>query len=115
MKYKKTKSSGYSAGRGTRVKHSTSMEWDEVAEKSRIYPVKYSTGEDARLKHSTGMEFDNKTKENQSPKLQDQPGGARHPGFTYKHYRKQKREDREQTTDDKKVYHKSFKKVIVDY
>ena len=88
MKYKKPKFSGCSTGRGTRVKHSTSMDWDEVAEKRRIYPVKYSTGEDGRLKHSTGVEFDNKIKENQSQKLQDKPGGARHPGFTYKHYRK---------------------------
>ena len=88
MKYKKTETSGCSTGRGTRVKHSTSMDWDEVAEKRRIYPVKYSTSEDARLIHSTGRVFDNKIKEDKNNKLNDQHGGAKHPGFTYKHYRR---------------------------
>ncbi len=94
MGSKTPKISGYSTGRGTRVKHSTAMDWDEWAKKRRIYPVKYSTGEDTQIKHSTGREFDKMVQYKRKEYEEDKPGGARHPGFTYKHYKKQKTEDR---------------------
>lgn len=88
MKSKTPKTSGYSTGRGTRVRHSTA-DWDEWAKKRRKYPVKYSTGEDAQIIHSTGVEFDKRSKYKRKEYEDNKPGGARHPGFTYKHYRKQ--------------------------
>ena len=110
MRSKTSKTSGYSVGRGTRVKHSTAMDWDEWAKKRRKYPVKYSSGEDARIKHSTGVEFDKRLKKYRREEYEeDKPGGARHPGFTYKHYRKADKSQSE------KVSRKSFKKVIIDY
>jgi len=100
MKSKTSKTSGYSTGRGTKVKHSTSMDWDEWTKKRRIYSVKYSTGEDGQIIHSTGKEFDEKVKQRREeyeankprPCAQGRgkPGGAKHPGFTYKHYRKRR-------------------------
>ncbi|MDI6889658.1 MAG: hypothetical protein QMC83_01785 [Thermodesulfovibrionales bacterium] len=122
MKSKTTKASGYSTGRGTRVRHSTAMDWDELLKKRRIYPVKYSTGEDGQVVHSTGKEFDEMAKfrrreyEDNKPRPcaqgRGKPGGARHPGFTYKYYRKK---DKSQSENDTKVSGKSFKKVIIDY
>ena len=88
MKSKTPKTSGYSIGRGTRVKHSTAMDWDEWLEKRRKYSVKYSTGEDGQIIHSTGRQFDEKVKYRRKEYKENKPGGARHPGFTYKHYRK---------------------------
>ncbi|MBU4313558.1 MAG: hypothetical protein KJ821_02005 [Actinobacteria bacterium] len=88
MKSKTTKASGYATGRGTRVKHSTAMDWDEWARKRRIYSNKYSTGEDGQIIHSTGREFDKKVKYRRKEYENNKPGGARHPGFTYKQYKK---------------------------
>lgn len=49
----------YSTGRGTRVRHSTALEWDDLEKQKRRYnPIKYSTGEDAHIRHATGTEFD---------------------------------------------------------
>jgi len=53
----------YSIGRGTRVRHSTAMEWDEWKKANRKSPVRYSTSEDGRIRHSTGRAFDQKLKE----------------------------------------------------
>lgn len=48
-----------STGRGTRVQHSTGLEWDELQRAKKHYPaIKYSTGENAPVRHSTGTEFD---------------------------------------------------------
>ena len=88
MKSRTPKHSRYSIGRGTKVKHSTSMEWDEWEKKRRIYSAKYSTGEDGQIIHSTGKEFDKKVKYRRKEYENNKRGGARHPGFTYKHYRK---------------------------
>ena len=85
MGSKRPKTSGYSIGRGTRVKHSTAMDWDGWAKKRRIYPIKYSTGEDGKIIHSTGVEFDKRVKYKRKEYEDNKPGGARHPGFTYKH------------------------------
>lgn len=113
MKHKRHKTSGYSTGRGTRVKYSTAMDWDEWARKRRIYPVKHSTGEDGQIIHSTGTEFDKKAKKYKRKEYEDnKPGGARHPGFTYKHYKKA---DKSQSNRDKKISPKPLKKAIIDY
>jgi hypothetical protein len=88
MKYQKPKTSVCSTGRDSRVLHSTSMEWDEVEKKKRLRSVKYSTSEDGQLKHSTGLEFDRKVKERMKEENNDKAGGAKHPGLTYKSYRK---------------------------
>lgn len=64
----------YSTGRGTRVKHSTALEWEDLEKTKKKYsPIKYSTGEDASVRHATGVEFDYKyllkhTPENEEPK-----------------------------------------------
>ena len=112
MKYKKPQTSKCSTGRGTRVKHSTSMDWDEWAEKRRKYPVKYATSEDGQIIHSTGRESDEKVKKARKEYEVNKPGGAKHPGFTYKHYKKK---DKSQSDNNKKGPRKSFKKVIIDY
>ncbi|MDO9580820.1 MAG: hypothetical protein Q7J06_09700 [Bacteroidales bacterium] len=91
MKHKKPGSSRCSTGRGTRVKHSTAMDWDEWARKRRICSNKYSTGEDGQIIHSTGREFDKKVKYSQEENGKNKRGGAKHPGFTYKHYKKKEK------------------------
>lgn len=64
----------YSTGRGTRVRHSTALEWDDLEKAKKKYsPIKYSTGEDASIRHATGVEFDYKyllkhAPENKEPK-----------------------------------------------
>ncbi len=51
----------YSTGRGTRVKHSTALEWEDLEKQKKKYdPIKHSTGEDAQIRHATGTEFDYK-------------------------------------------------------
>ncbi|MBA7678170.1 hypothetical protein ES703_86442 [subsurface metagenome] len=48
-----------STGKGTRVRHSTGLEWDDLAKaKKRYTPLKHSTGEDSKIRHSTGTEMD---------------------------------------------------------
>jgi len=48
-----------STGKGTRVRHSTGLEWDDLAKAKKKYtPLKHSTGEDSKIKHSTGTEMD---------------------------------------------------------
>ena len=93
MRSRTLKTSRYSIGRGSKVKHSTAMEWDEWKKKRRIHGNKYSTGEDGQIIHSTGREFDGKVKYRRKELEQNKRGGARHPGFTYKRYRKKKTED----------------------
>lgn len=124
MKSKTPKTSGYSTARGTRVKHSTAMDWDEWAKKRRKYPVKYSTGEDGQIIHSTGVEFDKRAKHRRKEYEDNKRGGARHPGFTYKHYKKEDKSSPPnggippkagQSENDRKVSPKPLKKVIIDY
>jgi len=64
------------------------MEWDEWAEKKRKYSSKYSTGEEAQIIHSTGREFDGRVRYGRKEYEANKRSGAKHPGFTYKHYRK---------------------------
>lgn len=51
---------GFATGRGTRCRHSTSMEWDEVERKQRRTGVRYSTGRGSPIKHSSGALLKNK-------------------------------------------------------
>ena len=88
------------------------MDWDGWAKKRRIYPIKYSTGEDGQIIHPTGVEFDKRVKYKRKEYEDNKPGGARHPGFTYKHYKKA---DKSQSKKDKKISRKALKKVIIDY
>ncbi len=44
----------YTTGRGSRCKHSTSMEWDEVEKKQRKTRLKYSTGRNSRIRRICG-------------------------------------------------------------
>ena len=53
----------YSTGRGTRVKHSTAMEWDEYEKKKRRSRIRYSTGKGAALRHACGVLLDEETAE----------------------------------------------------
>jgi hypothetical protein len=51
----------YSTGRGTRVRHSTALEWDDLKKKKKKYdPIKHATGESSSIRHATGTEFDYK-------------------------------------------------------
>ena len=51
----------YSTGRGTRLKHSTAMEWEDLEKVKKKYdPIKHSTGEESTIRHATGTEFDYK-------------------------------------------------------
>lgn len=113
MNSKISKTSGCSTGRGTRVKYSTSMDWDEWAKKRRIYGNNYSTGADGRITHSTGVEFDGNVNNCEQKECEDnKPGGARHPGFTYKSYKKT---DESQSGDGEENLPKPLKKVIIGY
>jgi len=48
-----------STGRGSRVKHSTGMEWDELDKAKKKYiPIRHSTGESSPIRHSSGTELD---------------------------------------------------------
>lgn len=54
----------YSTGRGTRLRHSTAMEWDEFERrKKKKSRVRYSTGENASIRHACGIELDLKSEE----------------------------------------------------
>ncbi len=44
----------YATGRGTKCKHATSMEWDEVEKKQRKRRPKYSTGRNSRVRRICG-------------------------------------------------------------
>lgn len=73
----------YACGRGTRLRHSTAMEWDELEKKKKkrgYQPIKYATGENATIKHATGTEFDWKAlrersgeNERKLPKVRSKP------------------------------------------
>ncbi len=48
----------YSTGRGTKVKHSTAMEWEEWEKKKRHPWLRYATSKEATVRHATGTVFD---------------------------------------------------------
>lgn len=87
----------YATGRGSRVKYSTSMDWDEWGKKRRRYPVKYSTGEDSRILHSTGREVDKKV----MIKLLEEE--------------MKKSEEKLKKEGNKKSSYKPLKKMTIDY
>lgn len=88
------------------------MDWDEWAEKRRIYAMKYATGEDGQITHSTGREFDEKVKKGRKEYKDNKQGGAKHPGFTYKHDREK---EKAPALNKKDPAPQRFKKVIIDY
>ena len=48
-----------STGKGTRLRHSTGLEWDELEKaRKKNTPIIHSTGEDSKIRHSTGTEMD---------------------------------------------------------
>lgn len=48
-----------SIGKGTRVRHSTGLEWDKLEKaKKKHTQIIHSTGEGSKIRHSTGMEMD---------------------------------------------------------
>jgi len=55
-----------STGRGTRIKHSTGYEWEDLAKAKKKYPrrMKYSTGESSQVLHATGTEMDTRALRN---------------------------------------------------
>jgi hypothetical protein len=49
----------YSTGKGTRMQHSTAMEWNELERKMKKRSrLKHSTGENASIRHACGIELD---------------------------------------------------------
>lgn len=59
------------------------------------------------------MEFDKKGEKYEPKECEDnKPGGAKHPGFTYKSYKKK---EESQSTDAEENLPKPLKKVIIDY
>jgi len=76
-----------SIGKGTRVKHSTGLEWDDLAKAKKKYtPIRHSTGEGSKIRHSTGTEMDyralygepedDETETNQETRLHSIPAKA---------------------------------------
>ncbi len=97
---------GCSTGRGTRLKHSTGMDWDEWEK----------TGEDGRIIHSTEAEFDKKVKHKRNEDEDNLPG------LTASQCRrmsaKYKKADKSKSGDDGDRYEispEALKKVIIDY
>jgi len=59
----------FSTGRGTKVRHSTALEWDDLEKTKKKYsPIKYSTSKDSPIRHATGVEFDFKYLAEKEPK-----------------------------------------------
>lgn len=71
-----------STGRGTRVRHSTGLEWDEMEKAKKKYtPIRHSTGEESKIRHSTGREMDwralrGEASEDEEEELEERSGGA---------------------------------------
>lgn len=54
----------YSTGRGTRIQHSTAMEWSDFESKiKKRSRLKHSTGEHAAIRHACGVELDLKAED----------------------------------------------------
>jgi len=76
-----------SIGKGTRVRHSTGLEWDKLEKaKKKHTRIIHSTGEGSKIRHSTGMEMDfralygdpedDETETNQETRLHSIPAKA---------------------------------------
>jgi len=85
----------YATGRGTRSKHSTSMDWGEVERKQRRTGLRYSTGRKSPLRHSCGALMDDEPAEKEK-----QP-----------HEKPLLTEDENETGKRRK----GFKRVVADY
>lgn len=88
----------YSTGRGTRTKHSTAMEWNDLEKKiKKRSRLKHSTGDNAAIKHACGVELDLKAED------MDDAIEAK------------KREIAEKNKEASDNFQESFKKVSFDY
>ncbi len=99
----------YSTGRGTMVRHSTAMEWDEFERKiKKRSRLKHSTGENAAIRHACGIELDLKAEE-MDDAIETKKQEIREKELQEKQ-RLSKRS--KEAVDD---FEKSFKKVSFDY
>ncbi len=125
----------HSTGRGTRVRHSTAGEWDEIEKakkRSGYQELKHSTGENPAVKHATGVEFDYKalSKEKESDeglpsKVRSKPiqEGDEYLEQYHKSLSQKIRENREDTeynketdsTTEKQRINKYAKKMVIEY
>lgn len=126
----------YATGKGTRVRHSTAREWDEMEKakkRSGYQELKHSTGENPAVKHATGVEFDYKAllnnkeadDEGLSSKVRSKPiqEGDEYLEQYHKSLSQNIRENREDTeykeptesTAEKQRMNKSAKKMVIEY
>lgn len=97
----------YSTGRGTRLRHSTAMEWDEFERrKKKKSRVRYSTGENASIRHACGIELDLKSEE------MDDAIEAKKREIAMKEWQENASRQDKETPDD---FKKSFNKATFDY
>ena len=99
----------YSTGRGTRTKHSTAMEWNDLEKKiKKRSRLKHSTGDNAAIKHACGVELDLKAED------MDDAIEAKKQEIREKELQEKQRLSKrsKETVDD---FEKSFKKVNFDY
>ncbi|MFQ5874509.1 MAG: hypothetical protein ACE5JL_12010 [Dehalococcoidia bacterium] len=67
-----------STGRGTRLRHSTGLEWDDLEKAKKHYaPLRYSTGENPSVRHFTGTQFDWKVLRRLSGESEEAPENPR--------------------------------------
>ncbi len=121
----------YSTGRGTRLRHSTAIEWDELEKKKKkrgYHPIKFSTGGNAAIKHVTGTEFDWKAlreRPEENGEIHSEPilESDQYPELCHKSQGKKRQEnlkDKEhkketKRTGRKEVINRSLKKMVMKY
>ena len=99
----------YSTGRGTRMQHSTAMEWSDFESKiKKRSRLKHSTGENAAIRHACGVELDLKAED------MDEAIEAKKQEIIEKNLlEKEKTLRKNRETGDAST--KSFKSVSLDY
>ncbi|MEW6674782.1 MAG: hypothetical protein AB1348_01970 [Nitrospirota bacterium] len=125
----------YSTGRGTRVRHSTAREWDELEEekkRSGYQELKHSTGEKPAIKHATGVQFDYRASIEKSgkskgvcSKVHSKPilSGEEYLELYYEFLEKKSQENMKNAEHKKetekreteKIINKPVKKMIIEY
>lgn len=125
----------YATGKGTRVRHSTAREWDEMEKakkRSGYQELKHSTGENPAVKHATGVEFDYKALSKEPESDEGLPSKVHskliQEGDEYlEHYYKSIAEKRQENTEnrehkkeaekvrEKRIQNKPAEKMIIEY
>ncbi len=121
----------YSTGRGSRLKHSTAIEWAELEKakkKNGHRKIKHSTGEKAAVRHFTGREFDYRAlieRPEENGEIHSEPILEGDEGLEFchksqgkkKHENMKNREHKQATkrTGRKEVINRSLKKMVVRY